>query len=149
MRLRKPRPDELAALSDLCLRSKAVWGYEAGMIEAFRKELTLSQGDLDTDYLVLAEDLRGLAGLVQVSVEGRAATLEKLFVEPERLGEGTGKMLYVWACRTAQGLGAAELLIDADPDAEAFYLHQGAVRIGTGKSLSIPGRLLPRLVHSL
>jgi hypothetical protein len=27
--LRAPRIDELALLSDLCLRSKAVWGYDA------------------------------------------------------------------------------------------------------------------------
>jgi hypothetical protein len=36
VRLRAPRLDELEALSDLCLRSKAVWGYDAAFLEACR-----------------------------------------------------------------------------------------------------------------
>ena len=34
MILRIPRPDELASLSDLCLRSKAVWAYGDDMLDA-------------------------------------------------------------------------------------------------------------------
>ena len=70
-------------------------------------------------------------------------------LEPARLGEGTGKMLYVWACRFAQGLGARELVIEADPDAAPFYRHMGAEPAGEAESGSIPGRFLPRLVHRL
>jgi len=36
-------------------------------------------------------------------------------------------------------------MLDADPDAEPFYLHHGARRIGEVPSGSIPGRMLPRL----
>ena len=39
--IRTPRPDELSSLSDLCFRSKAVWGYDAAFMEACRGELTL------------------------------------------------------------------------------------------------------------
>jgi GNAT superfamily N-acetyltransferase len=150
MILRPPNPDELAALSDMCLRSKAVWNYDEAMLEAFRDELTLTEDDLDFDAVVVAEDKRGVAGLAEVSLEEDGTShLEKLFVEPARLGEGTGKMLYVWACRFAQGLGARELVIEADPDAAPFYRHMGAEPAGEAESGSIPGRFLPRLVHRL
>jgi predicted N-acetyltransferase YhbS len=86
---------------------------------------------------------------VQLSKQGEDAVLEKLFVEPDRLGEGTGKLLYVWACRVARENGAKNLVIDSDPDAAAFYEGLGAVRSGTAKSGSIPGRTLPHLVHPL
>ncbi len=149
MRLRAPRLDELAALSDLCLRSKATWGYPQDMLDSFRRELTLSKDDVREDAIVVADDLRGIAGVVEISFDGDVAVLEKLFVEPGRFGEVTGNLLYVWACRTAQRRGARELLIDADPGAAAFYRRMGAEPAGESESGSVPGRLLPRLVHQL
>jgi len=149
MRLRAPRLDELKMLSDLCLRSKAVWGYEAALLERFRGELTLSQDDVRNDAIVVADDLRGIAGVVEVSFGADVAVLEKLFVEPDRLGEGTGNLMYVWACRTAQGRGAKELWIDSDPGAAAFYARMGAEPAGQAESGSVPGRFLPRFVHRL
>jgi predicted N-acetyltransferase YhbS len=149
MRLRAPRLEELEALTDLCLRSKAVWGYQADMLERFRSELTLSAEDVRDDAIVVADDLRGIAGLVEVSFDGDVAVLEKLFVEPQRFGEGTGNLMYVWACRIAQGRGARQLVVDADPGAAAFYLRMGAEPAGEAESGSVPGRMLPRLVHRL
>lgn len=149
MILREPKSGELAALSGLCLRSKAHWGYSEDMLKAFEGELTVTPEDLAEDAIMLAEDKRGIAGVVQLSKQGDDAVLEKLFVEPDRLGEGTGKLLYVWACRVARDNGAKNLLIDSDPDAAAFYEGLGAVRSGTAKSGSIPGRTLPHLVHPL
>lgn len=149
MRLRAPSHYEYATLTDLCMRSKAVWGYSPDMLEAFRAELTISEDDAATDMIVVADDIRGVAGVVQVAIDGETAWLEKLFVEPARLGEGTGQMLYVWACRIAQDAGAKDLVIDCDPDAMKFYLRMGAERDGEAESASISGRMLPRLVHRL
>lgn len=149
MILREPLPSELRKLSGLCQRSKAHWNYPEEMLKAFRDELTIRKADLERDAIMLAEDKRGLAGMVQVSKRDGEAVLEKLFVEPARLGEGTGKLLYVWACRVARENGLKTLVIDSDPDAAAFYEHMGAVRKGTAPSGSIPGRELPHLVHPL
>ncbi|MCB9970543.1 MAG: GNAT family N-acetyltransferase [Hyphomonas sp.] len=149
MILREPKVSELRKLSGLCQRSKAHWNYPPDMMKAFRRELTIRKADLDEDAIMLAEDKRGIAGVVQLSKAGEDAVLEKLFVDPHRLGEGTGKLLYVWACRVARDNGARNLLIDSDPDASAFYEHMGAVRQGTAESASIPGRQLPHLVHPL
>jgi GNAT superfamily N-acetyltransferase len=149
MILREPKLSELPALTSLCQRSKAHWGYPRDMLKAFADELTVTPENLAEDAIMLAEDKRGLAGVVQVSKQGDDAVLEKLFVEPERLGEGTGKILYVWACRVARENGAKHLVIDSDPDAATFYQHMGAVQDGTVESGSISGRQLPHLVHPL
>lgn len=149
MILREPKPSELPALTSLCRRSKAHWGYPRDMLKAFAAELTVTPENLAEDAIMLAEDKRGLAGVVQVSKQGDDAVLEKLFVEPDRLGEGTGKILYVWACRVARENGAKHLVIDADPDAATFYQHMGAVQDGTVESASVPDRQLPHLVHAL
>ncbi len=96
------------------------------MVEMFRSELTIRSDDLEADILIVAEVSQGIAGIVQVSVEGREATLEKLFIEPVRMGAGVGRLLYDWACEAARRRGASRLIIEADPDAAAFYARMGA-----------------------
>lgn len=149
MRLRAPERAELAALSALCLRSKAVHGYPEAMVAAFRAELTLTPADLEADALVVAEDASGIFGLVQVSAEGDDASLEKLFIAPERIGTGAGRVLFDWACGAARARGARRLVIESDPGAAGFYEAMGAVRDGEAPSGSVPGRHLPRLVLAL
>lgn len=149
LRLRAPHPDELEHLSALCLRSKAIWGYDAVFLEACRDELTLTVDDLLLTKLQVAENDVGIAGLVQVSIDRNNAVLEKLFIEPANLRTGTGRLLFRWAADTARDAGATRMSIDADPGAAAFYIRMGAQQAGMAPSGSVPGRLLPRLVLEL
>lgn len=147
--LRPLRTDELAEAHALCLRSKAYWGYDATFMKACREELRVTAADLEEDDLAVIGGPEGLAGLVQVSVDGTRADLEKLFIAPDHMGQGVGRRLYEWALNAARGHGAQELVIDADPDAAAFYRRMGAVPAGMVPSGSIEGRMLPRLVHQI
>jgi N-acetylglutamate synthase-like GNAT family acetyltransferase len=147
--LRAARADELGALTELCLRSKAVWGYDRAFMEACRDELTLTQEDLRETKLQVAERDGAIVGVAQVSADGATAYLEKLFVDPGQLRSGAGRTLFAWAKTTAMELAATQLVIEADPDAAPFYRRMGARDDGTAPSGSIPGRFLPRLTVSL
>ena len=61
MILREPKPSELPALTSLCQRSKAHWGYPRDMLKAFADELTVTPENLAEDAIMLAEDKRGQA----------------------------------------------------------------------------------------
>ena len=143
--LRPARPEEGAALTELCLRSKAVWGYDDVFMAACRQELTLTQASIRASWVQVAELDGRLAGVAEVKSAGRTAQLEKLFVEPAMLRSGTGRKLLDWAMATARAAGATALVIEADPDAAEFYRRMGAVDDGLVPSGSIPGRLIPRL----
>ncbi len=145
LRLRAPALDELPALSGLCFRSKAVWGYGAAFMEACRDELAFSEADLDETWTIVAERDGGIVGVAQIGLEGADADLLKLFVEPDRMRSGAGRALMAWAVAKAEELGARRLLIEADPDAAPFYRRMGARDIGSAPSQSIPGRTLPLL----
>lgn len=149
MHLRAPRPDELAALSDLCLRSKAVWGYDQAFMDACRPELMLTDQDLRVSEICVAERSGEVVGVAQVSAQRNVAHLEKLFVDPAAMRSGAGRALFVWAETTARTLGASVLIVDADPDAAEFYRRMGARDAGVAPSGSIPGRFLPRLKLTL
>jgi len=147
--LRPARQDEAALLTALCLRSKAVWGYDQAFMDACRAELTLSAETIRTCLVQVAE-LRGQpVGMAQISVDRTKAGLDKLFIEPNFLRLGIGQALFTWAEEAAARAGAKTPNIDADPGAAAFYRRLGAVDEGTVPSGSIPGRVIPRLIMKI
>lgn len=145
MHLRRPANRDLPALSALCLRSKAWWGYDAAFMDACRGELTLTAGELATSDLIMAEIRGQAAGLAQVTRGANPADLLKLFVDPPFIGTGLGRLLFDWAAGTARAQGADALTIEADPGARPFYERMGARLVGEAPSGSIPGRMLPLL----
>lgn len=147
--IRSPSVDELPRLSDLCLRSKAVWGYDGAFIEACRSELSFAPSDLESTHVAVAEEDGKILGVAQVRVSVANADLLKLFVEPEILRRGTGRALFAWATDISRRMGAHQLTIEADPGAVPFYRRMGARDAGTAPSGSIPGRLLPRLTFDI
>lgn len=145
IRLRPPRAGEAPALSDLCMRSKAVWGYDAAFMEMCRAELTLSPDELDPQRLAVAEIDGELAGFAQIAISESVNELDKLYVDPVHHGKGVGRVLFQWAMNAARAFGADHMTIDADPGAAEFYRRMGARDHGEAPSGSIPGRMLPRL----
>jgi GNAT superfamily N-acetyltransferase len=143
--LRDARRHELPGLSGLCLRSKAVWGYDDAFMAACRTELTLHSDELASTHIQVAASQATPVGVAQIEVAGTEADLLKLFVEPARRGSSIGRLLFEWATAKAQSLGAVQMTIESDPGAAAFYESMGARRVGFAPSRSIPGRMLPRM----
>lgn len=149
IRIRPAHPGDLAALSLLCLRSKAVWGYSAGFLAACRRFLELRPDDLTGSHVAVAERRGHAIGVAQVTAGGPRATLDKLYVEPRALRTGAGTALFADAARVARAAGAVDLVIDSDPGAAGFFLRMGAHPAGEAASPAIPGRFLPRFVLPL
>ena len=149
IQLRDIRPNEFSYLDGLCLRSKAVWGYDDAFMAACRAELTLHPHELLSTQLQVAERDATAVGLTQLKVIGADAELMKLFVEPALLGSGIGRRLFAWAVERARALGAVRMMFEADPGAAPFYARMGARQTGFAPSQSIPGRMLPLLQMEL
>ena len=76
--IRAPTIDELSGLSDLCFRSKAVWGYDEQFMEACRGELSFEPRDLQLTPIAVAEHDGKLIGVAQLKVVDDEANLLKL-----------------------------------------------------------------------
>ena len=133
---------DLADVAGLCLRSKGHWGYDAAFLDACRDELSPQQSDLGPGFVVW-QGSTGLEAMAQVSIDGDMAELDALFVAPEAIGKGLGRLLFNWAGAFAAGQGARVMRITADPYAAPFYQRMGATMIGEEPSGSIAGRKLP------
>ncbi|HEV7308268.1 GNAT family N-acetyltransferase [Ensifer sp.] len=147
--LRAPHPGQATELSELCLRSKAVWGYDAAFIEACRPSLTLNAEDWTDSDLQIAVDGDRILGMAQVRTDGLTSELDKLFVDPQAQAGGVGRKLFDWCVETARRRDALVMTIDADPGAADFYRRMGAIDDGVVASTAIPGRFLPRLKLAL
>lgn len=141
---RRAGEEDLAALTHVAMKAKQHWGYPQSWIDLWRDELEYTVETLAEQEVHCAVANGAIVGVVAVSVEGRLAELEGLWVLPSHFGQGIGRALMQIALMSAAELGAHRLRIAADPHAEAFYAHLGAKR--HGQVASRPGdRQLPVL----
>lgn len=138
------------AVTGLCLRSKASWGYDAEFMEQCGSTLAVTPAKLATWRVRVAETPNGeILGVVGFNIanvrNSNSAELELLFVEPSAMRCGVGRALMDDACDALVAVGAETLWILSDPGAESFYLVLGAVRVGLRRSDSIAERKLPWL----
>lgn len=145
MLVRAARPDEAESLSELASRSKAYWGYDEAFMEACRDELTVSAAEVTARRATVTEHDGQVLGFATLEGRPPQGALGMLFVDPDSIGKGIGRLLLDHMVVMARDLGFVRLMIDADPNAEPFYLAMGAERIGSTPSGSIPGRTLPLL----
>ena len=145
--IRSAVPDDADGLTELAMRSKAHWGYDARFMELCRAELTMSAARMAEEEIVVAGGADG--GLAGFASFGRqpdgTAEVMNCFVEPALIGTGIGHALMTELIARAGAEGIAVMMVDSDPHAEGFYRRHGFRRVGEAPSGSIPGRVLPRL----
>lgn len=130
---------------ELALRSKGHWGYDEQFLKACEAELTVPPDFVETHPVFVAEIQGRVVGFYALSSQRPECELEFLYVEPDDIGRGHGRHLWLHAVKTASHLGCHSMVIQSDPYAETFYTAMGAKKIGESPSGSIPGRTLPVL----
>ena len=108
-----------------------------------------SQSVLDHPTFVGEIDGR-IVGFYSLVPSAAAWELDNLWVAPEQMNHGVGRALVAHAVRTAAAGGADSIIIDADPNAEPFYVTCGAKRIGevAAPIAGQPNRVRPQLTLS-
>jgi GNAT superfamily N-acetyltransferase len=145
LQIRPALPSEADTISHLALRSKGHWGYDEAFLAACRDELATTAAECDGIQVQIAERDGTVVGYYKLTGSPPVGELEDLFVDPTAIGMGIGGQLLRHAIEVARTLELEVLTIDAEPNAETFYRHAGAVRVGNVPSRSIAGRELPRL----
>lgn len=142
--VRKLVPADAREVSELAIRSKAVWGYPPEVMDVFRRELSISGDELAARLGFGVISAGKLVGYYTTAPKGGGdVELEHLFVEPSRLRKGLGTMLLNHALATCRDRGIRRVVLLADPSAAGFYERHGA-RFVEDVPSSIPGRAIPK-----
>jgi GNAT superfamily N-acetyltransferase len=146
--IRAARPEDAAILTDLTLRSKAHWGYDAQFMDDVRSEMVVRPEQIERDWIYVLEAAGKICGYYDLEKRDDGMIwLESLFIAPDAMGQGIGRRLWDHAVQSARTLGFSRLEFESDPNAEGFYLKMGAVRISEQpKPINgQPDRVLPRM----
>jgi ribosomal protein S18 acetylase RimI-like enzyme len=138
--IRDARPAEAAALASLQRRSSDVW-------EEYRAQLAAHPGVIEPPHRAIAEgrvrvavdaSQRRLGFSVVLAPEGGRVELDDLFVEPDSMGRGVGRLLVADVVSRAAAVQATCIEVTANPNALGFYERVG-FRV-TGEVATLFGR---------
>lgn len=151
LHIRRARPDEAARLTETAFAAKRHWGYPEAWIEAWQGQLTFTPEFVTDHGVYAAADAEGgIVACYALVQDERGLQLEHVWVSPAFIRRGIGRVLFAHAADRGRALGATALLIDSDPNAEAFYLRMGAERVGTIRAdVCEKQRELPQLRYDL
>ena len=128
LRMRQAQISEADELAHLAMASKAHWNYTPEQLAMWRGELTVPPDAIFNGRAYVGEIDRTLVAMMVLIPAKITWRLSHFFVAPNRMKQGIGKAMFDYAIATAQKQGARAIAIDADPNAEPFYLACGAIR---------------------
>jgi N-acetylglutamate synthase-like GNAT family acetyltransferase len=150
IQIRRARPDEATALTEIAHAAKRHWGYPENWIEHWKDDLTITPDFIANNEMYVAINGEEIAGCCALVLSDSRAELEHMWIRPAHMGNGVGRALFQQIVERATTLDAKAVELSADPNAEGFYQRMGATRIGEVRS-EIEGqpRVLPRMSINL
>lgn len=131
MQIVRATPADAATLTRIAFAAKRHWGYPESWIQSWKDVLTIDAEFVGGHETYVAVSDSKLVGFYALHPHGNQIELIHFWVLPEAMGRGIGRALFQHAIERAGALGFRELEIESDPNAEAFYEHLGARRVGT------------------
>lgn len=144
--IRDARPDEAPALAALQRRSADVW-------DEYRAQLAANPDAIEPPHRAIADgrvrvaaDASGrlLGFSVVLPIRDGRCELDDLFVEPEWMRRGVGRLLVADLTARAAAAGASHVDVIANPNALAFYERlgfettgQASTRFGAAPRMSL------------
>jgi GNAT superfamily N-acetyltransferase len=141
---------DAATLTTICFRSKSHWGYPQEYIDLWTDELTITTQMIESFHSFVAIDkTTKMLGFCLLKTEQLKAEIEALYIDPDAMGQGLGRLLLNHAFEKARHSGCTSAQLASDPNALTFYQYMGGVQIDEWPSDVIPGRALPVLRFEL
>lgn len=143
MTIEKANINDHYALTEITKRSKAYWGYSEQQLALWTEQLTITQDYIETNHLYKLVIEHTIAGYYSFFYEKEnLIKLDNLFILPDFIGKGFGKMLMNDFLTRAKLTGIQKIILDSEPKTEKFYLNFGFETIGQLET-SIKDRYLP------
>lgn len=130
-------------LTAITKKSKAYWGFSEDILKEWEHLLTITKdyiGKNEVYKLVQNDQIIGYYSYF--STDENTIKLDNIFILPDFIGKGFGKILMNDFLKNIKQLGINKVTLDAEPNAEKFYKTFGFETIRQLES-SIKDRYLP------
>jgi GNAT superfamily N-acetyltransferase len=144
LHIRPAQPEDSLVLTRLSYAAKRHWGYPEEWMRLWKEDLTVTREFIRKHRVYCALRESKIYGFYAFSGDGATRELEHMWVDPQFMGQGIGRVLFDHALELLRGQGCTRLKIVSDPNAETFYRKLGAVPVGRVSSRP-EGRTLPLL----
>ncbi|KYG83074.1 hypothetical protein AWW67_06530 [Roseivirga seohaensis] len=139
--------EDINELNRISFASKQHWGYPEEWMELWKEDLLLTERDFEVQQIYKLVLEKMIIGFCAIQELPEVYDVTNLWIEPTQIGKGFGKLLLSF-CIEKVVLNNKLIVVEADPNAEAFYANQGFVTYGQKESLP-KGRFLPLMKKSL
>lgn len=131
-------------ISLLAKSSKKYWDYPDEWLQMWDEDLTITADYIKNNHVFHVSENQEILGFYGFEVAENRIILEYLFVHPKAIGKGIGKLLMNDFLLRAETFKINEIVLVADPHAEAFYERFGFKTVEM-KPTRIEERFLPQM----
>lgn len=143
LKIIKANPDDHEILTEITKKSKAHWGYSDEQMEKWSQDLMISKDYIKkSEVYKLSLNDKIIAYYSYLNINENTVKLDNLFVVPEEMRKGYGKLLMNDCINKTKKEKTAKIILEADPNAEKFYEDFGFLKISQIET-SIKNRFLP------
>lgn len=128
--IRRASPADAERLTQITIAAKRHWNYPEKWIQLWLPQLTISPSYISSHEVWMAVMEGAPVGYYSLDDINGELWLGNLWVLPEQMGQGVGRLLFEHAFERCCELGFSILKIEADPNAQSFYERMGAYKVG-------------------
>lgn len=127
--IQRATPKQAEGLTRIAQAAKAHWGYPRRWLEIWSPQLTFRPEYFEENqgWVAVVDEMP--VGFYTLQEENGNACIENLWILPEFIGKGIGRMLFLHAVEQARGRGYQVLRLEADPNAVGFYEKMGMHKV--------------------
>lgn len=148
---RKAAIEDLDEINEIFRLSKGSWGYSDEFMQQCMKDYRINTGHINENTMHLFYVDGHVAGFYNFTFDEdkHSVELDYFFLHPDYFGKGLGRKMWEKCLETAISLNIPKFILNADPNAEGFYLQMGCKKIGEQESPIIKNRKLPVLIYRM
>ncbi|PCI39739.1 MAG: hypothetical protein COB50_00740 [Thiotrichales bacterium] len=133
--IRDAKELDLNELNVVMRNAKEYWGYDELFLNRYMEHFAITPAycaSATTKVLIINNKI---CGIYSLSInKNDQPELDNIFIHPDYIGQGYGKILWQDICKTAKAKGWSILTIWSDPNAQGFYETMGCYKVGERRS---------------
>ena len=149
LNIRSAKADEYEILTNIAIESESFWEYDSDHMEKFKSVYKITEEFISNNSTFVLEKDENIVGFYGFIIENNEPSLEYLYIEPQYINKGYGKLLWNHMVENCKKNSIKGFSIVTSQQTKEFYTKMGAVQVGEIKSLVQNGHRIPLLTYTL